>query len=252
MDKKYKVKQIQQFIANLELAEIDTDLGAFPQKGRVFQDNAEGGAVDAGSLVSFVSGISALHKSDVLNSTLLAQLAATKQYDRYKQTKEWYDSYIGVLANVGWVCPAFAFRDYKPSGSSFTVDASVIEILKAIATGDEIDILTTALNSLKDPKNEKALTLFDQQSFPESLGTFQIMPCGEDDGQLVMALAAMKFTSEKHVTRFLWWQWTSVTSSLFQSSQKAVLNEDVYSQVRQEVIKKLGDNAKKFIADLEI
>jgi hypothetical protein len=247
-------EQVKAFVSQLELPEIDRQAPKlYNAKAPAFQDGTEGAATDAGSLVSFVSGLTAQHKSDVLNSTLLAQLAATKQYDRFKQTRLWYDFYVQVLAQVGWVVPAFAYREYSPSGASLVLSDAILDILSAIATGNEIAILKATLTSLKDKSsNEGPLVLFDQQSFPENLGTFQIFPVGEDDGQLVMALSAMEFRADKHVTRFLWWTWTTTTVKLFQSAQKAVLNEDVYGQVRAEVIKKLGDRAAQFIKDIEI
>ena len=244
----------KRFLEELSLPEIDTSRPAvFRPKAAAFQAEKEGAAVNAGSLVSFVSGLTEIHKSDVLNSTLLAQLAASRKTDRFQHTFDWYTHYTTVLAQVGWTVPAFAFRDYRPSSSSFQLSDAVLEILGAIATGDEMDILRTSLSSLKDkPGNEGPLTLFDQQSFPETKGTFQIFPVGEDDGQLVMAMSAMQFNSQEHVTRFLWWSWSSTTVKLQQSAQKAVLNEDLYRQVRQQVIDKLGDRAKQFIKDIEI
>ncbi|MBD2513138.1 hypothetical protein H6G91_39290 [Nostoc muscorum FACHB-395] len=254
MSKQQVVDRIKEYISELELPEVDSKLPkVFRSESLAFQNDTPGAAANAGSLVSFVSGLTQEHKSDVLNSTLLAQLAATKKYDRFKQTRQWYEFYTSVLAQVGWVVPAFAYREYSPSGSSFLVADAIIEILKAIATGNEMDILVTSLNALKNnPKNEGSLTLFEQQSFPENLGTFQVLPVGEDDGQLVMAMSALEFRADKHVTRFLWFSWSNVSTKLFQSSQKAVLNEDVYSRVRAEVIKKLGDRASQYIKDIEI
>lgn len=254
MDKTQVTEQIKSYIRSIELPSPDARLqSVYNPRAKAFQDNTEGAAVNAGSLVSFVSGLTAQHKSDVLNSTLLAQLAANKKYDRYNQTRQWYDFYVSVLAQVGWVVPAFAYRQYSPSGSSLVVSDAVLAILSAVATGSEVDILRTTLESLKNnPNNEGPLVLFDQQSFPENLGTFQIFPVGEDDGQVVMALAAMEFKAQKHVTRFLWFTWESTSTQLFQSAQKAVLNEDVYGRVRQEVINKLGDRASQYIKDIEI
>lgn len=248
------IAQVKRYILELELPHADhTAPMLFNPKASAFQDETEGAAVDAGSLVSFVSGLTALHKSDVLNSTLLAQLAADKKHNRFKETRAWYDFYISTLAQVGWVNPAFAFRKYSPSGGSLVLSDAILEILNTIATGSEMDILKATLNSLKDnPGNEEPLTIFSQQSYPENLGVFQILPVGEDDGEVVMAQAVMDFRSEKHVTRFLWFTWASTSVELFQSAQKAVLNEDLYSQVRQEVINKLGDRAKQFIKDIEI
>src|SRR5262245_44005572 len=60
-------------------------------------DRAQGAYVAEGSTVSFVAGVSAQHQADILNSTLLAQLAANKKYDREVATREWYDFYKTVL-----------------------------------------------------------------------------------------------------------------------------------------------------------
>ena len=91
------------FVAALELPElgesvlaIQTTLGELPKK-------KEQGFVDCGSLVSFTENLSEQNKEDVLNSTLLAQLAANKKYDRKTQHDEWYTFYMKVLENVGWV-----------------------------------------------------------------------------------------------------------------------------------------------------
>ncbi|HKV10701.1 MAG TPA: hypothetical protein VJ725_21350 [Thermoanaerobaculia bacterium] len=254
MFRKQLSNQVMRYLDQLELPEVDTSLAAtFRPEAAAFKDDTEGSAVNAGSLVSFVSGLTEIHKNDVLNSTLLAQLAASKQHDRFKDTMRWYNFYISVLAQVGWTMPAFAFRDYSPSGSSLVLSDAIIDILSAVATGNEMEILKASLGSLRDnPKNEGPLTLFDQQSFPENVGTFQIFPVAEDDGQLVMAMSAMQFNAEKHVTKFLWWSWTKTSVRLQQSAQKAVLNEDLYKRVRQQVIDKLGDRASQFIKDIEI
>src|ERR1700680_3244453 len=52
--------------------------------------------VDQGSLLSFVTGITHQRREDVLDSTLLAQLAATAVCDRYKEADKWYKKYIEV------------------------------------------------------------------------------------------------------------------------------------------------------------
>jgi hypothetical protein len=248
------IEQIRTYIRELPLAPLDSNQPqVYNPKASAFADQEEGAAVDAGSLVSFVSGLTTVHKSDVLNSTLLAQLAASKAFDRFKQTRQWYEKYSEVLAQVGWVVPTFAYREYSPSGASLQLSDAILDILSAIATGDEIKIVQATLTSLKDnPSSQGPLTLFENQSYPENVGTFQILPVGEDDGEVVMVLTALEFRSEKHVTRFLWFSWTRTTVKLFQSAQKSVLNEDVYKLVRQEVIEKLGDRASQYIKDLEI
>ena len=79
------------FVKQLELApmaenEVQLTLRA---KSSALKEQKEQGFVDVGSLVSFTKKISGVYKSDVLNSTLLAQLAADKICNRNKD--KWYE-----------------------------------------------------------------------------------------------------------------------------------------------------------------
>ena len=58
--------------------------------------------VVAASVVSFADGVTGQQKEDLLNSTLLAQLAANRRHDRERDTLNWYDAYRRVLRGVGW------------------------------------------------------------------------------------------------------------------------------------------------------
>jgi hypothetical protein len=58
--------------------------------------------VAAASVVSFADGVTGQQKEDLLNSTLLAQLAANHRFDREKDTLNWYEAYRTVLRGVGW------------------------------------------------------------------------------------------------------------------------------------------------------
>ena len=62
------------FVKQLELAPMGEDemQVALRGKGSALKEQNNQGFVDAGSLVSFTETISCVHKSDVLNSTLLA------------------------------------------------------------------------------------------------------------------------------------------------------------------------------------
>jgi hypothetical protein len=67
--------------------------------------------VDAASLVTFIDGVSGQQNEDVLNSTLLAQLAANRKHHRERDTPGWYDFYCTVLEQVGWVSQPVGQRD---------------------------------------------------------------------------------------------------------------------------------------------
>ena len=212
------------------------------------------GFVDAGSLVSFVDKIGKQDRYDVLNSTLLAQLAADYQFDRKKQTKEWFNYYVEVLSNVGWVLQNFQFEEYKTSGQTMQISSAIIEIIKGIVSGDELDAVMRTFDSLKDSANEPWWVVFSHESSgPSSTGNFQVLPCKVDSsGQVVMGMGCFYFTATATEERWLWFKYSTTSISMFRGTQVSTLNKNVYDQVRQEVIEKLGSNAKKFIGDLKI
>ena len=63
-------------------------------------NNQEQSYVDAGSLVSFTNRLSTQNKEDVLNGTLLAQLAADGVADRMKQKETWYHSMLRLSRSL--------------------------------------------------------------------------------------------------------------------------------------------------------
>ena len=93
-------------IKQLELAPMAEDQVQLTHRAKcsaTFQKQKGQGFVDAGALVFFMSKISSLHKSDVLNSGLLAQLTVDKQYDQNEEADKWNKIYVHVLLEESWL-----------------------------------------------------------------------------------------------------------------------------------------------------
>ncbi|MXP65871.1 hypothetical protein E0493_21195 [Roseomonas sp. M0104] len=95
----------EKFVESLEIEVLGS--------GRIWRPSDEAALADdqpqprsayvvAASIVTFVDGVPKQQKEDLLNSTLLAQLAANRQRDREKDTLNWYRTYRGVLERLGW------------------------------------------------------------------------------------------------------------------------------------------------------
>ena len=119
------------FLTEIEIAEPRKIKGEL-LKFKAATNGARSGYVNDGSLVSFVAGVDKQFQEDVLNSTLLAQLAANKKFDREQDSRNWYTFYKTVLENVGWTLQGFGFTQFNVSGGSFSCDKAVLEILTAI------------------------------------------------------------------------------------------------------------------------
>lgn len=219
---------------------------------RLKDDEKSANVVD-GSLVSFVANLTSQNKSDTLNSTLLAQLAASKKFDRWKNTTDWYKFYTDVLQKVGWVFQEFNFQKYSAGGSTFTVDKVVVEVLAAIASGNEVAIAQETMNALKALSDgDKGMVLWNSNTTSAEAGNFQISVCAESNGSVVMKNGSFYFTTSTTTSKFLWFSYSGSNMSIFKNGTTMTLNQEIYSKVRKEIIDKLGSKAVEFVADLDI
>ncbi len=211
-------------------------------------------AVNAGSIVSFVAGLSEEEKGDVLFSTQLAQRAASAKHDRFAATKDWYGVYAGVLERLGWVVEGFAFTDRGSSKGEFSMDKSALDIIATIATGAQLAILVKTIDTLKRlGEDDRALRIFDMQAAAELSGNFQIGAAQKaDNDALSLALGGFHFRTKDHRGKFLFWTWGAEEIHFWTAVSKATLNRMLYSVHRQAVIAKLAADAPDYVANLDI
>lgn len=244
-----------EFIDNLKLAERRSSrtLKGVQDLLKGADENKPGAAVDAGSVISFVANVSGQNRSDVLNSTLLAQLAANHKYDRMEAPLNWYGFYTDVLGRVGWVLQEFGFKKYETHEQQFTLDAVLIELFEAILTGNELLVAKATVDALKKlSDDDNRLVVFSHESHSTSMGNFQLGLCSDQGDAVAMKANAFHFTTKTDITRILWAKFTESNMYLYFASNTMTLNKEVYEQVRAAVIKKLGDAAKEFVENLPI
>ncbi len=104
-------------------------LGAASGKIEIPKDKKTEGYVVTGSVVAFTEELSGQDKADVLNTLLIAQLAADVKFKREVETEDRYAYYTKVLGNLGFVIQGFQFSKYEASGAGFKMD-SVVKLLE--------------------------------------------------------------------------------------------------------------------------
>ncbi|RDX44689.1 hypothetical protein OH76DRAFT_1559509 [Lentinus brumalis] len=221
-------------------------------QGAVFANEEESAAVAAGSSVSFVGNLPAQMKSDVLNSTLFAQLAANKQHDRQEETTKWYDYYKYVLETIGYNVQSFDLARMSDANSYLTVDNLLLKLAEAYLSGAELALFTTMINSLKEAKNQGAVTLFDSSSKSFSKANFQLGVAANTAGNAMFKIGAYYYGAEQNIDRVLFFTFGSQKVEFYAGNQTMLLNNEVYSQVRKEVLQKLGANAKDLVSGIEL
>jgi hypothetical protein len=211
-------------------------------------------AVNASALVSFVAGLTEAEVNDVLFSTQLAQRAASAKHDRFAATEAWYTTYSDILARLGWVGEAFAFTKRGKTAGSFTLEKTSLDVIMAIATGNQLAILVKTLTTLKRLADKHgAISVFELQALSELSGNFQIGSVQRaENGVLSLALGAFYFRTKDTRRRALFVAWGAEEIEFWTGAQKLTLNGTLYAQHRAAVVARLASDASDYIAAIEI
>lgn len=256
-----KNKQALDFVRSVELPPEDKALESAIARARddvgPMADDPEGeetASVVGGSLASFTANLTGQNRSDTKNATLFAQLAADAAFNRQSQPMDWYNKYVDVLSQIGWNRPGFNFSSYTSGGTTVQLDQAVLTILGGLATANEIAMVTATMNALEGLSDDsKQMTVWDSKSSDGSQGNFQILPCTrEDNGDVAMILTGMQFVAHHSETRFLWFSWSSDSIKIEKAAARFVLNEDIYEEVREAIVERLGDRATKYVAEIPL
>lgn len=241
------------FLKTLELPEIPESLMRVKKTPVSLQDTSNSSCVDAGQIACFSSEVTAGEKADILNSCLIAQLAASKKFNRETETADWYQDYSTTLYYCGWTMESFQFQKYKSSSSSYGIDTFMLNLLNGMVTGNMLTYVTAAINFMKSlASSDPRSILFDNNSHSGSHGNFQLGACFHNSNVLTMNLGCSYFSASQETENFFLFHFNQTDSNIYFANQDIMLDTDVYAQVRDTVIKKLGDRAQTYIQDLDI
>lgn len=210
-------------------------------------------AINSGSVVSFVAGLDAQEKDDVINSTQFAQRAASKQVDRIDDVAQWYDIYNRTLGTLGWVTEQFAFTEYEQGQGDVRMDSAAIRILTSLATAGQLTVLKDALEALRSLSEGRDITLFERRSSSDVGGNFQIGAAQRaDNGAVGLVVGAFYFNAVNSQKNFLFARWGNRSVNLWTAAQRMTLNGDFYDTIRETVRDKLGAGRQQLIRGIKL
>jgi hypothetical protein len=253
------MQNVVKFVNDLEIAypSTSTDPPIFTVGIRsALQGNEENAAstfINNKSIVSFVAGISDQAKQDVLNSTLLAQLAANKQYPDAVNSAEWYKTYSSVLQNVGWVVEGSMFDEFNSGDSLFEMQNAVLGILGAALGSNYIEIIKKALEAVKSlSDSDNRIKMFERNTRVADKGIFQLAAADETNGTVALHMGGFMLTSKNTSTRILFFRTSKDETKLKSSAMKCTLDNNVYQKVRNQILDKLGNVTASYVAAIDI
>ncbi|KAF8184181.1 hypothetical protein BJ912DRAFT_533182 [Pholiota molesta] len=218
-------------------------------------------AVAAAGVASFIQNLSRQKQQDVLDSTLLAQLSASGQYDRFEQTEQWYNYYTWVLQNIGWVVKEFKFDSRELPADPTTVDKPA-----------QLALLQRTMDAMQERKgNQKPISIFLSSSVDrqDKAASFQFGSCVED-AQSNVSFCAWFFNIPKEfricqynlslqlsvhllistISHTLFTKLVQGSASFMSAFQVMSLSDKDYAPHREAVIEKLASHAETLISNV--
>lgn len=251
-------RDVVQYVSDLELERPSEAFEHAATRAAVAESLVKDGEEQAffsdKSIVSFVSNVNGQNRKDILNSTLLAQLAANKQKPIESDLKGWYDKYVEVLENIGWNVERNEINNYEAKESLVEVENVIIDILSATFGANYIAILKKILESLKEmsKSNDGRIKVFEKNTHTMSKGCFQIGLATEENGAVSMQLGTFLLTSTSKITKILFVKIKKDQTKLQYATGQATLNEEVYAAARQTILNKLQKDVTDYIAEIDI
>jgi len=203
----------KEFLANLELAsskfkiEKSYQINALQRAVESEEEGNNQAFVNDKSLISFVSNVNGQNRQDILNSTLLAQLAANKKYPNEDQMLNWYDTYIEVLQKTGWNIENKQISNFSSTDSVFEMENVIIDILATALGGTMINVIKETLKAFKGlSESDGKIIAFEKNTHSLSKGSFQMGIADETNDAVTINMGFFYLSTENQINRILFFK----------------------------------------------
>lgn len=182
-------------------------------------------------LFNIAANLTGQQKEDVLNSTLMAQLETDKKFGRIETDNiaTWYQFFLQTMENLGWVLQHQLEKEYHPpSPNTFELFQVTLDMLSNLVE-EEAGIM------------EAVKGAYDSLANSSSTSSFLTQPFSLDKSQQVTTKLI-----------FFSFMWSSQDIKFSYAITKCTFDEKAYARVREDVKKKLQNEAKKQITKLDL
>ncbi|MFS8975887.1 hypothetical protein PO002_15490 [Cupriavidus necator] len=209
------------------------------------------GVVDAGNLVSLATNAPEQARQDLLNSNLLAQLAADKRCSRFGQSADWYKFYGDTLSNLAWQVTSMAFTRYMPPGLQFNPREIILAEMSRMVSPENVPLVRNAIDATNSlPTDARPRMVLDQFSCTDHELNLQVCFA---KGASAIDIVCLVFATEALIENPLTQEFevSALKSDIRIARLSGAINERVYPMIRQSVIDKLGAKREAYILPVE-
>lgn len=255
------VTRLTAYIDSLELPEARPPLTATEEAPLPALPDYKTGipqVITVGSQIAeFAANVPAELRPDIANSFLLAQLAADRWVETHPSSeKTWYNAYLGVMKNCGWLVEGDEASLRTVSGSGAKVHQEIVGVLGA-ALGPAVgaaSLIMSVLNGLKAmEKDQPFFTVFDRASQRAEARLFQISYVSVGEGKAPrIRLAAYNLKASASATQILFFKFNTTDARLRSFSSDLSINAVIFDSIRQAILSKVRDRVLGNVAAIEI
>ena len=218
------------------------------------------GAVINNSVFSFVAGMSRLNKEYTRKSYLLASSYVSDVLKVGRGTQAWYDEFIKVMGNLGWLPIRSSFERVTTSVKGLSVQVAALNIITSTVASTFLSgslamvlpkLAADAFDALK--QLSAPFDLFKRNIVNHEGGDFGLASCSEVDGEVLMVLVtySAQGVSKKVGVPFFFFFNSTVEAYSGQTClmlNPAVVNDATLQQLRESA----GDKVLLAIAQYRI
>lgn len=212
-------------------------------------------ALVGSEIVAFVDGVTPQRRRLVVQSSLLAQLAARRKVPDAAKVFDWYRSYLDVLGNVGWAIQDSSFSQYRRFAAGFDAHEAITSAAAALlGPGPALAAVIATVDALQRAGGATPwFTLFRRESQKASTAHFQIslVHPGAGDAFLV-SLMAFAITAEQEVTQVAFFRFDTRAASLDQLSARVTVGLEPGSEVAQAIADKVARYQADYVQALDL
>jgi len=245
------------FVDSVKLPALPKRLRAARELKPIDYDALKDQAMVVGSeVVSFVQGVSAERREDIVNSALFAQLVANKKVSSRDDLFAWYDAYFNALGELGWVLQDTAFNAYEEQADGLEAHEAILKVATVLlgAAPTALAVITATIEAMKSMDADNPwITIFNRESRSAKAARFQIALAEQDaDGQFMVTMMAYGLEAKSTITQVLFFKIRRNGVALKHSSGRVTINEAVLGDVRDKIKARLADRIADYVDSVEI
>ncbi|MGV8902471.1 MAG: hypothetical protein ACOH2O_09650 [Pseudomonas sp.] len=208
-------------------------------------------ALIGSSLTSFYSGMSEQERQDIKDCLLYAELYASEKFDRQQLWTSWMNRYQRGLLKLGFTLTGFIVENPIQIESARDFDRVTFDAMSKVGSAHLAELAHTSFSAMKS--SEHAKVFLDSWFSTGRSESFQVVPCENlPSGELQVLVCGLNMTSRTVVEGPFFWNNINSEMTVRINGGSFAFNSTTYAEHRARVRTELGDQAKRYITEIEL